>query len=290
MVFDRLKHLATAFRADAEFQRLGWRRGVFLLAYCGGWLRHHLSPRDTGIVKAFVVRHGVSGRSSTLHMRMRPGVGDWTVLRGVWLHHDYFHPLISRCQRILDVGANIGMTSVWFKGLNPEATLACVEPDPRNLPLLRLNLAENRIDARVFECAVATHTGRAQLGIEMNGGWSSLENAKLHAHTQFVEVETRRIPEILDDLGWTHVDLLKLDIEGLENDILADGGDWLSRVVLIVFELHPNNSEEHLTALLSRAGWSMERIGYLGDPTYLAKPPRARAASISLTSQKDRAV
>jgi FkbM family methyltransferase len=153
------------------------------------------------------------------------------------------------------------MAAVWFRGLNPEAVLACVEPDTRNLPLLRLNLAENRVDAKVFECAVAPHSGRARLGVGMDPGWSSMENAGLHAHTQFIEVQTRRIPEILDDLGWPRVDLLKLDIEGLERDILADGADWLSRSGLIVFELHQNNSTDEIAAILSRAGYSLERIG-----------------------------
>jgi len=276
MAFDRLKRLAWAFRADAEFRQLGWRRGVFFLAYSGGRVRDYFSHWDTLVIRSFVVQHGVSGRKSTLHMRMRPGGGDWIILRGVWLQNDYFHPLISQCQRILDVGANIGLAAVWFKGLTPKAQLACVEPDPRNLPLLQRNLAENGITARIFDCAVASQAGRARLGIEMNHGWSSLESAGFHAHTQFVEVETRRIPEILDDLGWSRVDLLKLDIEGLEREILADGGDWLPRVGLIVFELHPNHSQEEIAALLDHAGWSMERIGFQGDPTYLAKPSRVQ--------------
>jgi FkbM family methyltransferase len=271
IVSDGLRNLATVFRADAEFQRLGWRRGEFFLAFGKDWVRHHFSTRENRLVRRFVVRHGMSGQSYTLHMRMSPGIGDWTVLRGVWLQQEYFHPLIGQCQTILDLGANIGMAAVWFKGLNPKATLACVEPDPRNLSLLRLNLAENGIDARIFDCAVATRTGPARLGTGVNHGWSSLENAGLHNHDRFVEVKTRRIPEILDDLGWSRVDLLKLDVEGLEQELFTDGGDWLSRIGLILFELHPNNSAEEIAAVLSRASWSMERIGYLGDPTYLAK-------------------
>jgi FkbM family methyltransferase len=266
-----LKHLATVFRADREFQKLGWRRGKFFLAFGKGWMRNCLSGLDNPHVRPFVVRHGVSGQSCTLHMRMSPGVGDWIVLRGVWLQQEYFHPVISQCQTILDVGANIGMAAVWFKGLNPKVILACVEPDPRNLPLLRLNLIENGIDPRIFDCAVAPRTGYARFGTGVNHGWSSLENAGLHNHDRFVQVKMRRIPDILDDLGWSRVDLLKLDVEGLERDLFTDADDWLSRIRLILFELHPNNLAEEIAAIFSRASWSMERIGYLGDPTYLAK-------------------
>lgn len=272
MAFGRLKRFVWAFRTDAEFQRLGWRRGTFLAAYYRGRLQDHLPNRGTPILGRFVVRHGVSGRTANLHIRLGPSGGDWIVLRGVWLHQDYFHPLISRCHTILDVGANVGMAAVWFRGLIPEVYLACVEPDPRNLPLLRINLAANGIEATVFECAVAPRTGRARLGIGIDTGWSALENAGLHAHTQSLEVETRRIPEILDALGWSRVDLLKLDVEGLERDLLADGADWLCRVGLLVFELHRNTSPEEIAAILRRVGWSMECIGNHEEATYLAGP------------------
>lgn len=272
MAFGRLKRFAWAFRTDAEFRRLGWRPGTFLAAYYRGRLQEHLSNRGAPVVGRFVVRHGVSDRKATLHIRMGPAGGDWIVLRGVWLHQDYFHPLISQCRTILDVGANVGMAAVWLKGLNPEAQIACVEPDPRNLPLLRINLAVNGIEAKVFDCAVAPLAGRARLGIGIDTGWSSLETAGLHAHTQFVDVETRRIPEILDALCWSRVDLLKLDVEGLERDLLADAGDWLCRVGLLVFELHRNSSLEEIAALLRSYRWALERIGYQEEKTYLAKP------------------
>jgi FkbM family methyltransferase len=273
MKFDRpIRRFAQHLHMDAEFRQLGWHPGEFVSAYYYGRLRDHLPWRHTSVLRRFSVRHGISGHPAILHIRLSPGVGDWGVLRGVWVHQDYFHPLIRGCRTILDVGANIGMAAVWFRGLLPEARLACVEPDPRNAPLARINLTENAIDATVLECAVASHSGWLRLGIGPNTGWSALEGAGLHTHKEFVEVEVRRISEILDSLGWPRVDLLKLDIEGLEGEILADGGDWLSRVGLILFELHPNNSAEEIAAVFGRAGWMMERIGYQGDPTYLAKP------------------
>jgi FkbM family methyltransferase len=204
-------------------------------------------------------------------------LSDWITFRGVWAHHDYFHPLIRRCRTILDVGANIGIAAVWLKGLIPEAELACIEPDPRNLPLARRNLADNDISAKLFECAVAPYTGRTQLGIEAFYGKSSLETTGLYQHEQFLEVDTRRIPDILDDLGWSHVDLLKMDIEGMERDILADAGDWLARVGLIVLEIHQNTSPEELAMLLRPHGWALQRLGAHDEDTYLGIPDRPPA-------------
>jgi len=261
---------------DNDLHRTGLPRGTFFRSYCRGRLRAYLLGKsDAPIIKQFVVRHGVSGEKATLNLRTAPGdISDWIVLRGVWAYQDYFHPLIRRCRTILDVGANAGIAAVWFKSLIPEAELACIEPDPRNLPLARLNLTENGISAKIFECAVATYTGKTRLGIEAWNGKSSLEDAGLYAHREFVEVRTRRIPEILDDLGWRRVDLLKMDIEGMERDILANGGDWLDRVGLIVLEVHQNTSPAELSSLLDRYGWTIQRLGVDDEETYLAIPRR----------------
>lgn len=272
MRFNRLKRLTWALRTDAEFRRLGWRCGTFLSAYYRGRLQDHLPDHSTPVVRRFVVRHGVSDRKATLCIRLDPGGGDWIVLRGIWLHQDYFHSLIGQCRTILDVGANVGMAAVWFKLLNPEVHIACVEPDPRNVPLLRDNLAANGIEAQVFECAVAPRTGRARLGIGIDTGWSSLEQCGLHTHTTFIEVDAQHIPAILDKLGWSQVDLLKLDVEGLERDLLADASEWLSRVGYIVLEVHRNTSSGEIADLLRPYGWALERIGHQAEETYLARP------------------
>lgn len=272
MTFSRLKRFVWALHTDKEFRQLGWRRGQFLRAYYRGRLQDHLRGRRVDVVCRFKVLHQVSGKSAVLNLRIGPGGGDWIVLRGVWVYQDYFHPVVTQCRTILDVGANIGMAAVWFKGVNPEAEMACVEADPRNIPLLRKNLADNGIDAKVFEYAVASNNGKARFGVGLDTGCSSLENAGLHNHSEFVEVETRRLPEILDNLGWAEVDLLKMDIEGLERDLLADSDDWLHRVKYIVLEIHQNTSIEEIASLLNPAQWTSERLGRVAEETYLLRP------------------
>jgi len=277
-----VKHARWHVRMASDLHRSGLSRGTFFRAYCYARLRRYLFGHVTPVVEQFVVRHRVSGRRATLYIRTGPGpedLSDWIVLRGVWAHQDYFHPLITRCRTILDVGANAGIVAVWLKALIPEAELACIEPDSRNLPLTRLNLAENGISAKIFECAVAPYSGRTRLGIEAWTGKSSLADARLYAHQEFVEVETRRIPEILDALGWRRVDLLKMDIEGMERDILADGSDWLARVGLIALELHQNTSPEELSNLLHPHGWTLQRLGLHDEETYLGVPTKVSCNS-----------
>jgi hypothetical protein len=106
------------------------------------------------------------------------------------------------------------------------------------------------------------------LGREAFAGKSSLESTGLYAHTDFVQVDARRVPQILDELGWEVLDLLKMDIEGAERDVLADAGDWLNRVRHIVLEVHPNTSPEELSGFLHPHGWTVEPLGHHEEPTY----------------------
>src|SRR5262249_5339202 len=154
-----LEHARWHMGMDTDLRRSGLPRGTFFRTYCYTRLRTYLLGHATPpVVKQFVVRHGVSGQKATLHIRTGAGdISDWIVLRGVWSYQDYFHPLIRRCRTILDVGANAGIAAVWLKALIPEAELACVEPDPRNLSLARLNLDENGISAKIFDCAVGPY-------------------------------------------------------------------------------------------------------------------------------------
>src|SRR4051812_20372249 len=47
---------------------------------------------------------------------------------------------------IVDVGAHVGMVSIWLALRNPHVTVVAIEPDPANLSHLRANIAANDVD------------------------------------------------------------------------------------------------------------------------------------------------
>ena len=139
-------------------------------------------------------------------------------------------------RRVLDLGANIGAATLFFASRFPEAEFACVEPFPGNRAVLRETIKLNRIRATVFEGAVGTGAGEADLHLSGNADSFSLTPAE--ASAQKLRVRQFAVPELLAALGWDEIDLLKIDIEGYEKTLFRGNNAWLSRVRVIVGEAH----------------------------------------------------
>lgn len=148
---------------------------------------------------------------------------------------------------ILDGGANIGLSTIHYKRLFPDAVITSFEPDPRACELLRRNLVANQIhDVDVVEKALWSRNGRTSFfseGADANRVVSA-EDEMRHLTTltpaakQF-DVETVRLA---DYLAQTQFDLVKLDIESAEAEVIVDCGDTLQNVKNLVVEFHLTNS------------------------------------------------
>lgn len=150
---------------------------------------------------------------------------------------------------ILDGGANIGISTIHYKRLFPDAVITSFEPDPRACELLRRNLIANNIhDVEIVEKALWTSNGRTSFfseGADANRLARPDEVRHLTtlapAAKQF-EVETVRLA---DYIARTKFDLVKLDIESAEADVIVDCGDTLSNVSNLVIEFHLTNCRPH---------------------------------------------
>jgi len=79
--------------------------------------------------------------------------------------HEYYNAQIMPPATILDLGANIGLATVYFHRLFPAADLACVERFPQNLSILHENLALNNVRASVFHGAIDSNDGHIMMEI-----------------------------------------------------------------------------------------------------------------------------
>lgn len=167
---------------------------------------------------------------AVLTYRLDPG--DIQSVREVFVDEVYRPPFESRPRVIVDLGANIGLTSLYFAlAFAPELVIA-IEPVPGNVAIARQNLAG--IGASVVEAAVAGECGWASFAS------SAESNLGRISDDGDLRVRAITMPEVIDLCPEGHIDLLKIDIEGGEGPLFAGDCSWLDHVGSIIAELHPH--------------------------------------------------
>ena len=163
----------------------------------------------------------------------------------------------SPAPRILDCGANVGLASLFFRRLYPEARITAFEADPALFAILSANLATNgagTVETRHAALWTSTGTLTFQCEGSDSGMISSLPGA---VDGRATTVPSLRLRDVLDE---GPVDLLKLDIEGAEDIVLADCEPALHRVKALVMDLHEFDpsvrQSPRVLDLLARAGFS----------------------------------
>ena len=194
-------------------------------------------------------------------LRIRDG-SDYFIVGEVFEHNYYCLPLHRAPRTILDLGANVGYTAIWFGRLFPGARIACVEPVSENVRLLQRNLLENGVEARVMPFAVGIADGRAEMLIVSQHYGHHLATAEpelVASAGETREVEVRSMRTLMDELGWPEIDLLKMDIEGSERVLLTEESDWLWRINALCVEWHHDWAREAMTSIAEKYGFEKPR-------------------------------
>ena len=150
-----------------------------------------------------------------------PHSHDVRTVNEVFCRHDYG----SGVPRVVvDVGANIGVASLYFLSRDPQVRVHAYEPVPANLTALRTNLAPFADRVVVDERAVSPAGGPAEFLIEDVGRYSGL--AEFYEHDlerRSVVMETVALADLLDAVfeAEGRIDLLKIDTEGSEAALVA---------------------------------------------------------------------
>lgn len=156
---------------------------------------------------------------------------------------------------ILDFGANIGMSVLYFYESYPNANIYGFEADPRIFGYLEKNIASfSRNDGRIKLYNKAVWTEETELTFSSDGSDGGRISDKAAAKTRVQAVDVRKIMEEHD-----HIDFLKIDIEGSERNVVPALGDYFKKVDKLFLEYH---SEADKPQCLSQI------IGILNDAGY----------------------
>jgi FkbM family methyltransferase len=150
----------------------------------------------------------------------------------IFIKKNYMFISQTNSPLILDCGANIGLSTIFFKQIYPKAIIICFEPDPKIYELLKYNLNQfNYDDIQIFNSAVWVRDEK--LIFESDKSWGGKIVDKNNGKT--ISIDAINLNKYLD----SKVDFLKIDIEGAEYEVIKNCSDLiLKNVKNIFFEWH----------------------------------------------------
>ncbi len=205
----------------------------------------------------------------------------YTAYKDIFHNGIYLFQAESDRPRIIDGGACIGLSALYFKRLYPKAAVRCFEPDPMAAGLLRRNLADNAVEGvEVVEAALSDREGAAPFESDGADGGRLLDSCA--GGDGRSSVRTVRLCDCLAE----EIDFLKLNIEGQEWPVLRDldRTGKLSLVRQLVLEYHgwPGGHQRlgDLLSLLDRSGFRYLVHDFDRQTNPASKPPfRLRSAT-----------
>lgn len=227
----------------------GFRRGVVVLAHLTRQLeRLSRSFSPIGAIGLMVAEHGstkvravrpVGGPS--MCARVGRGETDLCALVSIWGNDHYCPVDVAAGSAIIDAGANVGYSAVWFASRFPGSQVIAVEPDDANVKLLRRNVGHLE-NVSVVHGALGAASGEIVVVDPGEGAWGYRTwQAPSGAHVETSvrdSVRSFTVDELIDEFQLDRVGLVKIDIEGAELEVFGQPGPWIDSVDCIMVELH----------------------------------------------------
>lgn len=181
----------------------------------------------------------LKGTKATVFLRSNSS--DMTVFSQIFYEAEY-KPLLdeSTVETILDLGANIGLSSVWFLTHFPHAKLIAVEPDVENFAVLQKNLEPFGNRATAIRAAVwSNETSLKMSDSPYRDGrhWArQVVECSFDDPDAFIAVS---VPGLMSQMQSSRISILKVDIEGAEAKVFqGTSAKWLDKIDTIAIELH----------------------------------------------------
>ncbi len=135
---------------------------------------------------------------------------------------------------IIDAGANIGASTLWFASNFPGSHVVAIEPEKNNCELLRKNCFG--LECSVLEGAISSQPGHGILHDPGRGEWAY----QVRSTGDGYHVPLHAAASIVSDCKASGMRpfLCKIDIEGGESELFRDNFSWVSEFAVIVVELH----------------------------------------------------
>lgn len=270
-------------RDYAYFGQMGWKtrllnalRGIFRLPPLERWIRNRTIGKEAGSiwVKLMPPEHGY--RKGSWREVERNGLKYRLDISNSPDHCEYFGyiadahqiliDLVKADSIVIDIGANIGLLAMDLARKAHHGMVIAYEPDPDNYARLGQHVSLNgltNIIARPFAIGPEETVHKLYQVVESNSGMNRiiLQGEDL-SRFPYKEVRVLPLSKGLEGLPVKKVDVIKIDVEGFEQNVLKGCEDIIRRDRPVLFvELDDDN-------LLENGGSARSLINYLASLDY----------------------
>lgn len=168
-----------------------------------------------------------NGQCKNVHLRMQDVATFFEIF-----FKEIYKIVIPECNTIVDLGAHIGLTTLYFEMHYPDAKIYSFEPEEANFEILSINACS----AKISKLAISNKQGIAMLAMEAIG-------VNHHLGEVGKKIETTTLMAIIEKCNIHKIDLLKIDIEGAETLMFESIDDWKHKVKNLIMECHGNENE-----------------------------------------------
>ncbi len=181
----------------------------------------------------------------------------------VFLEEEYFFQSDNPQPVIIDCGSNIGLAAMYFKIVYPGARITAIEAHPTTYQTLEKNIADNDLtEIKTLNVAVVgSDEKEISLFYSKPGDLRTTKTREMRDGTATGLKEVKVPATRLSTIFPPSVDLLKMDIEGSEDEVIDDIAPKLGAVKNVIIEYHysPGGGRKSLgefITILEKAGFS----------------------------------
>ncbi len=203
-----------------------------------------------------------------LRVRKKPS-SDFMVFNQVFIDQGYQNLVtIYKSQysssnvKVVDLGANVGYTTAFLSYVFKKASFVVVEPSEENYFVLARNIKRNKIDAKLIKAGIWHRNAYLKIVRDFRDclDWS----VRIEESNDSNNLRGYTVKEILNQVQWKSIDILKIDIEGSEKQIFKTKSDltFLKTTKCIAIEIHDEfNCREGICKILRKYGFELDQSG-----------------------------
>lgn len=188
----------------------------------------------------------------------------------------YYFKTGSLSPVIIDIGANIGDSLIYFKWLYPKSKIYAFEPLPIAYNMMLKNVELNNFkNVNMFNVGLGNKNERIKFYSDKKGTSRLSSINKLEKESD--EIQIKKLSSYKEITRLKKIDLIKIDVEGSEMSILEDIKSILINTKKVIIEYHllpkvTDNSFDKIISILKEAKLNPTFTGFYRNTKNLGNP------------------